>query len=140
MPRGAGLGDEPDGAVRQLADRQRGFEYFYGFLGGEANQYYPALYEGTTPIEPERTSDDGYHLTDDMTDKAIAWARQQKALMPDKPFFMYYAPGATHAPHHVTPEWSAKYKGAFDEGWDALRERIFARQKKLGVVPGRKRS
>ena len=112
-----------------------GFEYFYGFIGGEANQYYPALYEGTTPIEPERTPEEGYHLTDDMTDKAIAWVRQQKALMPDKPFFAYFAPGATHAPHHVTPEWSAKYEGAFDDGWDALRERIFARQRELGVIP-----
>jgi arylsulfatase A-like enzyme len=112
-----------------------GFEYFYGFLGGEANQYYPALYEGTTPVEPERTPEQGYHLTDDITDKAIKWVRQQKALMPDKPFFCYFAPGATHAPHHVPLEWSAKYKGAFDDGWDALRERIFARQKEIGVIP-----
>src|SRR5690242_11877474 len=112
-----------------------GFEYFYGFIGGEANQYYPALYEGTTPVEPERTPEEGYHLTEDMTDKAIKWVRQQKALMPDKPFFCYFAPGATHAPHHVPPEWSAKYKGAFDDGWDALRERSFARQKELGVIP-----
>jgi arylsulfatase A-like enzyme len=112
-----------------------GFEYFYGFIGGEANQYYPALYEGTIPVEPERTPEQGYHLTDDMTDRAIKWVRQQKALMPDKPFFCYFAPGATHAPHHVPLEWSAKYKGAFDDGWDALRERIFARQKELGVIP-----
>jgi arylsulfatase A-like enzyme len=112
-----------------------GFEYFYGFIGGEANQYYPALYEGTIPVEPERTPEQGYHLTDDMTDKAIKWVRQQKALMPDKPFFCYFAPGATHAPHHVPLEWSAKYKGAFNDGWDALRERIFARQKELGVIP-----
>jgi arylsulfatase A-like enzyme len=112
-----------------------GFEYFYGFIGGEANQYYPALYEGTIPVEPERTPEQGYHLTDDMTDKAIKWVRQQKALMPDKPFFCYFAPGATHAPHHVPKEWSDKYKGAFDDGWDALRERIVARQKELGVIP-----
>jgi arylsulfatase A-like enzyme len=112
-----------------------GFEYFYGFIGGESNQYYPALYEGTSPVEPDRTPEQGYHLTDDMTDKAITWVRQQKALMPDKPFFCYFAPGATHAPHHVPLEWSAKYKGAFDDGWDALRERIFARQKELGVIP-----
>ena len=77
-----------------------GFEYFYGFIGGETNQYYPALYEGTTPIEPPRTPAEGYHFTEDMTDKAIAWVRQQRSLMTDKPFFMYYAPGATHAPHH----------------------------------------
>jgi arylsulfatase len=112
-----------------------GFEYFYGFIGGETNQYYPAIYEGTNPVEPEKTPEDGYHLTEDMTDKAIAWVRQQKALMPDKPFFVYFAPGATHAPHHVPPEWSAKYKERFDQGWDALREEIFSRQKELGVVP-----
>jgi arylsulfatase A-like enzyme len=112
-----------------------GFEYFYGFLGGETNQYYPALYEGTTPIEPEKTPEEGYHFTEDMTDKAIGWIRQQKALMGDKPFFVYFAPGATHAPHHVPREWSAKYKGKFDQGWDALREETFARQKQLGVIP-----
>ena len=112
-----------------------GFEYFYGFIGGETNQYYPAIYEGTTPVEPEATPEEGYHFTEDMTDKAIKWARQQKSLMPDKPFFMYFAPGATHAPHHVPTEWSDKYKGRFDEGWDALREEILTRQKELGVVP-----
>ena len=112
-----------------------GFEYFYGFLGGETNQYAPALYENQTPVEPDRTPEEGYHLTEDMTDHAISWVRQQKALMPDKPFFAYYAPGATHAPHHVAPEWSDKYRGKFDQGWDALREETFARQKELGVVP-----
>jgi arylsulfatase len=112
-----------------------GFEYFYGFLGGETNQYYPGLYEGTNPIEPEKTPEEGYHFTKDMTDKAIAWVRQQKALMPDKPFFVYYAPGATHAPHHVPREWSDKYAGRFDHGWDTLREEILSRQKALGVVP-----
>jgi arylsulfatase len=112
-----------------------GFEYFYGFIGGETNQYYPAIYEGTSPVEPERTPEEGYHFGEDMTDRAIAWVRQQKALMPDKPFFVYYAPGATHAPHHVPAEWSAKYEGRFDHGWDALREEILARQKELGVVP-----
>jgi arylsulfatase len=112
-----------------------GFEYFYGFIGGETNQYYPAIYEGTTPMEPEKTPEEGYHFTEDMTDKAIEWARQQKSLMPDKPFFMYFAPGATHAPHHVPTEWSDKYKGRFDQGWDALREEILERQKELGVVP-----
>jgi arylsulfatase len=112
-----------------------GFEYFYGFIGGEANQYYPALYEGTTPVEPWGTPEDGYHLMADMTDKAIGWVRQQKSLMPDKPFFAYFAPGATHAPHHVPAEWAERYRGRFDDGWDALRERIFTRQKELGVVP-----
>jgi len=112
-----------------------GFEYFYGFIGGETNQYYPAIYEGTTPVEPDKTPEEGYHFTEDMTDKAIDWVRQQKSLMPDKPFFVYYAPGATHAPHHVPTEWSDKYKGRFDAGWDALREEILERQKELGVVP-----
>jgi len=112
-----------------------GFEYFYGFIGGETNQYYPAIYEGTTPVEPEKTPEEGYHFTEDMTDKAIKWMRQQKALMADKPFFVYFAPGATHAPHHVPTEWSDKYKGRFDMGWDALREEILVRQKKLGVIP-----
>ena len=112
-----------------------GFEHFYGFVAGETNQWAPAIYQDTVPIEPDRTPEEGYHFTEDMTDRAIGWARQQKALMPDKPFFMYYAPGATHAPHHVPAEWSDKYKGEFDDGWDALRERIVARQRELGVVP-----
>jgi arylsulfatase len=112
-----------------------GFEYFYGFIGGETSQYYPAIYEGTTPLEPPATPEQGYHFSDDMTDRAISWVRQQKALMPDKPFFVYFAPGATHAPHHVPAEFSARYQGAFDDGWDALRERIFARQQELGVIP-----
>jgi arylsulfatase A-like enzyme len=112
-----------------------GFEHFYGFIGGETNQYAPAIYEGTVPVEPDRTPEAGYHFTEDMTDHAIDWIRQQKALMPDKPFFVYLAPGATHAPHHVSIEWSDKYRGRFDDGWDALRERTFARQKELGVIP-----
>jgi len=112
-----------------------GFEHFYGFLGGETNQYAPAIYQDTVPVEPDRTPEEGYHFTEDMTDRAIDWVRQQKALMADKPFFVYFAPGATHAPHHVPAEWSAKYKGRFDDGWDAQRERTFARQKELGVIP-----
>jgi arylsulfatase A-like enzyme len=112
-----------------------GFEHFYGFIGGETNQYYPALYDGTTPVEPERRPEEGYHLTEDLADRASAWVRQQKTLMPDKPFFVYFAPGATHAPHHVPAEWSDRYKGQFDDGWDALRERTLARQKELGVIP-----
>jgi arylsulfatase A-like enzyme len=112
-----------------------GFEYFYGFIGGEAHQYYPALYEGTTPVEPGKTPDEGYHLMEDMTDKAITWVHAQKALMADKPFFIYFAPGATHAPHHVPKEWADRYKGRFDQGWDRLREETFARQKELGVIP-----
>jgi arylsulfatase A-like enzyme len=112
-----------------------GFEYFYGFIGGETNQYAPALYNGTVPVEPDRTPEEGYHFTEDMTDRAIEWVRQQKALMADKPFFVYFAPGATHAPHHVPKEWSDRYKGRFDQGWDRLREETFARQKELGVIP-----
>jgi arylsulfatase len=112
-----------------------GFEYFYGFIGGEANQWYPTLYEGTTPTEPEKTPEEGYHLVDDMATKAIKWIGQQKSLLPDKPFFIYFAPGATHAPHHVPKDWADKYKGKFDEGWDKLRELTLERQKKLGVVP-----
>ena len=125
----------PMGPFDAWPSKGGGFEYFYGFIGGETNQYYPAIYEGTNPVEPEKTPEQGYHFTEDMTDKAIAWVRQQKALMPDKPFFVYFAPGATHAPHHVPKEWSDKYKGRFDEGWDALREETLARQKELGVVP-----
>ncbi len=125
----------PMGPFDQWPTGGGGFEYFYGFIGGETNQWYPAIYEGTTPIEPEKTPEEGYHFSEDMTTKAIKWTRQQKALMGDKPFFMYFAPGACHAPHHVAPEWSAKYKGKFDKGWDKLREEIFARQKKLGVIP-----
>ncbi len=112
-----------------------GFEHFYGFVGGEANQYYPGLYEGTAAVEPPKTPEEGYTLTEDLANRAITWVRQQKALMPDKPFFMYFAPGATHAPHHVPKEWSDKYKGKFDGGWDKLREETIARQKKLGVIP-----
>jgi arylsulfatase A-like enzyme len=112
-----------------------GFEHFYGFIGGENNQYYPALYDGTAPVEPERTPQEGYHLTEDLADHAIDWIRTQKALAPDKPFFVYFAPGATHAPHHVPLEWADKYAGQFADGWDVQRERIFARQKQLGIVP-----
>ena len=111
-----------------------GFEYFYGFIGGENNQWDPALYEGTTPIEPPKTPAEGYHLTEDLTDKAINWARQQKALMSDKPFFMYFAPGATHAPHQVPKAWIDKYKGKFAHGWDKQREITFKKQKELGVI------
>jgi arylsulfatase A-like enzyme len=112
-----------------------GFEYFYGFVGGETNQWYPALYEGTTPKDPEKTPEEGYHFMEDMTTRAIRWARQQKALLPDKPFLMHFMPGATHAPHHVPTEWADKYRGAFDRGWDRVREETFARQKRLGVIP-----
>jgi arylsulfatase A-like enzyme len=112
-----------------------GFEHFYGFIGGETNQYAPGIYRDTVPVEPDRTPEEGYHFTEDMTDRAIQWVGQQKALMPDKPFFVYFAPGATHAPHQVSPEWSDRYRGRFDQGWDALRKETLARQKQLGVIP-----
>ncbi len=110
-----------------------GFDKFYGFIGGEANQWAPTLYDGLTQVEPPR--DPNYHFTNDMTNKAIEWMKSVKALSPDKPFFMYYAPGATHAPHHVPAKWIEKYKGKFDQGWDKLREETLARQKRLGIVP-----
>jgi arylsulfatase len=125
----------PTGPFDQWPAGGGGFEYFYGFIGGECNQYEPELYEGTTPVTPPRTAEEGYHLTEDLADKAIAWVRQEKVLMGDKPFFVYFAPGATHAPHHVPKQWADKYKGKFDQGWDKLREETFARQKKLGVIP-----
>src|SRR3954466_42277 len=112
-----------------------GFEHFYGFIGGEAHQFYPALYEGTKPVEPGKTPEEGYHLTEDLADKAIGWVRQQKALAGDKPFFMYFAPGAAHAPHHAPKEWIEKYKGQFDQGWDRLREATIERQKVMAVIP-----
>ena len=96
----------PLGPFDQWPTGGGGFEYFYGFIGGETNQWDPSIYEGTTPVEPPKTPEEGYHFTEDMTDKAIAWMRQQKALMADKPFFVYFAPGATHAPHHVPKEWA----------------------------------
>lgn len=126
----------PVGPFDQWPTGGGGFEHFYGFIGGEAHQWYPSLYEGTTPIEVEKTPEEGYHFMADMTDKAIDWIGQQKALAPDRPFFVYFAPGATHAPHHVPLEWADKYKGKFDAGWDALREETFARQRALGVIPG----
>jgi arylsulfatase A-like enzyme len=110
-----------------------GFEKFYGFLGGETNQWAPLVYDGITQVEVPK--DSNYHFTTDMTNQAIAWVRFQQAITPGKPFFIYYAPGATHAPHHVPKVWADKYKGKFDEGWDKIREETFARQKKLGIIP-----
>jgi arylsulfatase A-like enzyme len=110
-----------------------GFDKFYGFIGGEANQWAPTLYDGLNPIETPK--EPNYHLMTDMTNQAIGWTKGVKALTPDKPFFVYFAPGATHAPHHVPKEWIARYKGKFDRGWDAVREETLARQKTLGVVP-----
>jgi arylsulfatase A-like enzyme len=112
-----------------------GFEYFFGFIGGETNQWYPAIYEGTKPVEPWGTPEQGYHFMEDLADHAILWLHQQRSMAPDKPFFMYFAPGATHCPHHVPDDWVAKYRGKFDQGWDKVREETFARQKQLGVIP-----
>ncbi len=110
-----------------------GFDKFYGFIGGETNQWAPLVHDGTVKVEVEMTPD--YHFTTDMTNQAIRWIRSQQALTPDKPFFSYFATGATHAPHHVPKEWIAKFKGKFDSGWDAYRAEAFARQQKLGIVP-----
>ena len=110
-----------------------GFEYFYGFLAGETSQWEPRLVENFNAIEPPH--DETYHLTEDLAEKAIAWMRRHRAFAPDKPFFMYWAPGAAHGPHHVSKEWADKYKGQFDDGWDRLRERTFERQKALGWIP-----
>jgi arylsulfatase A-like enzyme len=110
-----------------------GFEKFYGFIGGETNQWAPGIFDGTVRIETPSTP--GYHFTTDMTNQAINWMSAQQTLTPDKPFYLYFAPGATHAPHHAPKEWIAKYKGQFAGGWDKLREETFARQKKLGVIP-----
>jgi arylsulfatase A-like enzyme len=111
----------------------QGFEKFYGFIGGETNQWFPEVFDNLTRVEVP--SDPSYHFTEDMAAKASDWIKAQKAIYPDKPFFIYWAPGATHAPHQVAEEWIEKYKGKFDDGWDALRERTFAEQKRLGVIP-----
>ena len=125
----------PAGPFDRWPSPGNGFEYFYGFIGGETDQWFPTLHEGTALADPWGTPEEGYHLTEDLADKAIGWVRQQKSLAPDKPVFMYFAPGATHAPHHVPEEWRKRYAGRFDDGWDAQRERTFARQKELGVIP-----
>ncbi len=112
---------------------RQGFDKFYGFLGGETNQWAPFIYDGVHPVE--LSMDPEYHFLEDMTDQAVSWIRYQKALTPDRPFFVYYAPGAVHAPHHVPQDWSARWKGKFDQGWDVMREEIFARQIEAGIVP-----
>lgn len=111
----------------------RGFERYYGFLGGETNQWYPDLVYDNHPIEPPATPEEGYHLTPDLTDRAIGFIKDAKAITPDKPFFMYFCPGATHAPHHAPKEWIEKYRGKFDMGYEKFREMVFARQKELGI-------
>jgi arylsulfatase len=111
----------------------QGFDKFYGFIGGETDQWYPLIYDGITRVTPKASKD--YHFTTDMTDQAIQWIQAQQSMTPDKPFFAYFATGAVHAPHHVPRKWADKYKGKFDEGWDAVREKSFARQKKMGMIP-----
>ncbi len=111
-----------------------GFDTFYGFMGAEMNHWYPQLYRGTTPVEPDRRPEDGYHLSEDLTDHAIDWVRTQRTLTPGRPFFTYLALGAAHAPLHVGKDWQEKYRGRFDHGWDRQREVTLARQKELGVV------
>jgi arylsulfatase A-like enzyme len=122
----------PSGPTDRWPTRS-GFDKFYGFIGGETNQWAPLIYDGMNQVELPK--DPNYHFMTDMTNQAINWMRYQKSLTPDKPFFIYFAPGATHAPHQVPKEWIAKYKGKFDQGWDKLREETLARQKRLGVVP-----
>ena len=113
-----------------------GFEYFYGFIGGDTDQWHPALFENTRPIEPgPDLGNPNYILDRELADKAINWMRMQHALAPSKPWFLYYATGTAHAPHHAPKEWIAKYKGQFDQGWDKVREETLARQIKLGIVP-----
>jgi arylsulfatase A-like enzyme len=112
-----------------------GFEYFYGFLAGEASQYEPNLVRNTTSVFPPKTAEQGYHLSEDLADDAIGWLHRHKAFEPDKPFFMYWATGCLHAPHHVMKEWADKYAGKFDDGWDAYRERVHVRAKELGWIP-----
>lgn len=112
-----------------------GFEYFYGFLAGEASQYEPTLVKNTTFVTLPKTAEEGYHLSDDLADNAIEWINNHQALEPDKPFFLYWAPGAIHGPHHTFSKWADKYKGKFNDGWDKYRERTFERQKKLGWIP-----
>jgi arylsulfatase len=111
----------------------QGFDKFYGFIGGETDQWYPLVYDGVTKVDPPKT--EGYHFTVDMTNQAINWVKAQQSMTPDKPFFVYYATGAVHAPHHVPKEWADKYKGQFDKGWDQVRFETIERQKKLGVIP-----
>ena len=113
----------------------RGFERWYGFLGAETSQWYPDLVYDNHPVDQPSTPEEGYHLTEDLTDKAIEFIRDAKAIAPEKPFFLYYAPGACHAPHHAPKEWIEKYKGRFDMGYEAMREETLARQKELGIVP-----
>ena len=123
------------GATNRNWPLGRGFERFYGFLGGETSQWYPDLVFDNHPIDPPKTPEEGYHLTEDLTDRAIEFIRDAKQISPEKPFFMYFCPGATHAPHQVWREWADKYTGQFDMGYERMREETLARQKKMGLLP-----
>lgn len=112
-----------------------GFDYFYGFMGGQASQWEPMLFRNTLPIDPPVTDAERYHFTTDIVDQAVTWKNTQQPIAPDRPYFIYLATGATHAPHHVPSEWVARYRGRFEQGWDQLRQEIFERQKKMGVIP-----
>ncbi len=130
----------PDAEMNLASSRRnwptgRGFERFYGFLGAETNQWYPDLVYDSHPVDPPSTPEDGYHLTEDITDKALEFIKDAKAVAPEKPFFLYYAPGACHAPHHAPKEWIDRFKGRFDMGYEAIREQTLARQKEMGIVP-----
>jgi arylsulfatase A-like enzyme len=130
----------PEAEVNAAATRRnwpvgRGFERFYGFLGAETNQWYPDLVHDNHPVDQPKTPEEGYHFTEDITDKALEFIKDAKVIAPDKPFFLYYAPGAAHAPHHAPKEWIEKFAGRFDMGYEAIREQILARQKELGIVP-----
>ncbi len=130
----------PDAEMNLASSRRnwptgRGFERFYGFLGAETSQWYPDLVYDSHPVEPPGTPEEGYHLTEDITDKALGFVKDAKAVAPDKPFFLYYAPGACHAPHHAPKEWIDRFKGRFDMGYEAIREQTLARQKEMGIVP-----
>jgi len=130
----------PDGEMNLASPRRnwpsgRGFERWYGFLGAETSQWYPDLVYDNHPVDQPSSPEEGYHLTEDLTDKAIEFIRDAKTIAPEKPFFLYYAPGACHAPHHAPKEWIARFEGRFDEGYEAMREQTLARQKRLGLVP-----
>ena len=130
----------PDAEMNLASSRRnwptgRGFERFYGFLGAETNQWYPDLVYDSHPVEAPRSPEEGYHLTEDLTDKALEFIKDAKAIAPEKPFFLYYAPGACHAPHHAPKEWIDRFKGQFDMGYEAIREQTLARQKEMGIVP-----
>ena len=130
----------PDAEMNLASTRRnwptgRGFERFYGFLGAETNQWYPDLVYDNHPVEQPATPERGYHLTNDLTDKALAFIKDANAVAPGKPFFLYYAPGACHAPHHAPKEWIDRYRGRFDMGYEAIREQTLARQKEMGIVP-----